>query len=189
MIDSIRPILRWATSFKGALLLSCLAAATLFAETLPGADEAVRKLLPGTSHIREALLLNEDEQKVCAEVAGQKSVGALVSRYVVRSKEGLVGYAYLDKHRVRTLPQTLLVALDAEGAIVGVRVLAFHEPAEYMARDGWLKQFVGKTAKDEIRMKKNIDGITGATLTARAVTQSARRVMAVHQVLEKREAE
>jgi Na+-translocating ferredoxin:NAD+ oxidoreductase RnfG subunit len=53
-----------------------------------------------------------------------------------------------------------------------------------MAPEGWMEQFREKTVKDEIRMKKNIDGITGATLTARAVTQCARRIMAIHQVLE-----
>jgi Na+-translocating ferredoxin:NAD+ oxidoreductase RnfG subunit len=79
-----------------------------------------------------------------------------------------------------------MVAVSAEGAVVGIRVLAFREPAEYMAADGWMEQFRGKTAGDDIRMKKNIDGITGATLTSRAVTQCARRVLAVHQTLEQR---
>jgi len=79
-----------------------------------------------------------------------------------------------------------MVALDADGVLLGIQVLAFREPAEYMPREGWMEQFKGKTAEDEIRMKKNIDGMTGATLTARAVTQCARRVMTVHQVLEQK---
>lgn len=189
MIDSTRPTWRLATSFKAAILLTAITTASLSAGTLPGADEAVRQLLPGTSHERETYLLTEAEQAACAASSGQQGVIALVSRYIVRDEAGIAGYAYLDKHRVRTLPQTLMVALDADGALVGMRVLAFHEPAEYMARDGWLEQFRGKTVEDEIRMKKNIDGITGATLTSRAVTQCARRVMSVHQVLEQRESE
>lgn len=186
MTNWTRPIWQWATSFKVAVALSTLTAASLFAGNLPGADEAVRQLLPGMVDERETFLLSEAEQAASAAAAGQKTVVALVTRYVVRNDDGIAGYAYLDKHRVRTLPQTLMVALDADGALVGIKVLAFHEPAEYMARDGWLEQFRGKTVEDEIRMKKNIDGITGATLTARAVTQCARRVMAVHQVLEGR---
>lgn len=185
MTDSIRATLRLATSFKIALVLSITTAASLYAGKLPGADEAVRQLLPGGSYERETYLLNEAERAACVEAAGQEQVGALVTRYVVRNDDGIVGYAYLDKHRVRTLPQTLMVALDANGAVVGIKVLAFREPAEYMAQGGWMEQFRGKTAEDEIRMKKNIDGITGATLTARAVTQCARRVMAVHEVLER----
>lgn len=184
MTISTRPILRSATSFKVALVLSILTATSLPAGTLPGAGEAVRLLLPGLAYERETYLLNEAELTAYMEAAGQEEVGALVTRYVARSEDGIAGYAYLDKHKVRTLPQTLMVALDAKGAVVGIRVLAFREPAEYMAQQGWMEQFRGKTAGDEIRMKKNIDGITGATLTARAVTQCARRVMAVHQILE-----
>jgi Na+-translocating ferredoxin:NAD+ oxidoreductase RnfG subunit len=184
-----RAILRLATSSKIALVLSITTAASLYAGKLPGADEAVRQLLPDGSYERETLLLTKAEQSVCAESASQKAVGALVTRYVARSEAGIAGYAYLDKHQVRTLPQILMVAVDADGALVGIRVLAFREPAEYMARDGWMEQFRGKTVQDEIRMKKNIDGITGATLTSRAVTQCARRVMAIHQVLEQRDKE
>ncbi len=187
MKTSIRPIWLSATSFKVVLAALIATTASLHAGNLPGADEAVRQLLAGTSYERETYLLSEDEQAACVESTGQKTVTALVTRYAVQNEAGIAGYAYLDKHRVRTLPQTLMVALDAEGALVGIRVLAFREPAEYMARDGWLEQFRGKTVDDDIRMKKNIDGITGATLTARAVTQCARRVMAVHQVLEQRE--
>ncbi len=189
MIDSIKPIWRLATSFKAALVVAITMATSLSAGTLPGADEAARLLLSGTSYERETYLLSEAEQAQCVKSTGQKTVAGLVTRYVVRNETGIKGYAYLDKHRVRTLPEILMVALDADGVLVGVRVLDFHEPAEYMAREGWLEQFRGKTAEDEIRMKKNIDGITGATLTSRAVTQCARRVLAVHQVLETRVAE
>lgn len=185
--DMTRPTSPWAMSSKLALPLLFMMAASLYAGKLPGADEAVRQLLPGDSYERETHLLSKAEQSACSEKAVQENISALVTRYTVRDETGIVGYAYLDKHLVRTLPQTVMVAVDKDGALVGIRVLAFREPAEYMAREGWLEQFRGKTAEDEIRMKRNIDGITGATLTSRAVTQCARRTMVIHRVLEQRE--
>jgi len=185
-MNSIRPIWRWATFSRIAAVLIGMAAVSIPAGPLPGGEAAVRMLLPGCSYERETRLLTEEELAACAAAAGQESVGALVTRYVARKDGRVAGYAYLDKHRVRTLPQTLMVALDADGVLLGIQVLAFREPAEYMPREGWMEQFKGKTAEDEIRMKKNIDGMTGATLTARAVTQCARRVMTVHQVLEQK---
>ena len=175
-------------SFKAALLSSVLMTVCAQAGKYPTADEAVRQLLPGaTSFERETILLKPAQQQAGADAAAQKEISALVTRYVAGTESGTAGYAYLDKHLVRTLPQTLMVALDAEGQLIGIKVLAFREPAEYMAREGWMEQFRGKTAGDEIRMKKNIDGITGATLTARAVTQCARRVMAIHEGLKQQE--
>jgi Na+-translocating ferredoxin:NAD+ oxidoreductase RnfG subunit len=174
--------------FKKLFILLVVTTASLHAGKLPGADEAVRQLLPGDSYERETLLLTEAEQAAGTELAAKEIPSALVTRYVVRNEAGEVaGYAYLDKHMVRTLPQTLMVAVDADGVLIGIKVLAFREPAEYMARDGWTKQFRGKTVQDEIKMKKNIDGITGATLTARAVTQCARRAVSIHHVLEQRD--
>ena len=185
--DMIRPTSRWAMSSKIILVLTLFMAGSLCAGKLPGADEAVRLLLPGSSTERETHLLVKSDREECAQLTGQKDIGALVTRYVVRNGDDIAGYAYLDKHMVRTMPQTLMVAVDADGTLVGIKVLAFREPAEYMAREGWMQQFHGKQVKDELRMKKNIDGITGATLTSRAVTQCARRILVIHQVLEQRE--
>jgi Na+-translocating ferredoxin:NAD+ oxidoreductase RnfG subunit len=174
-------------SFKRIFAVTVMMAVSLSAGKLPGADEAVRQLLDGDSYERETLLLTASEKAVSAETSAQEDISALVTRYVVRDASGVIGYAYLDKHLVRTLPQTIMVAVDEEGALVGIRVLAFREPSEYMAKEGWLGRFHGKTVDDEIRMKKNIDGMTGATLTSRAVTQCARRTMAIHRILEQRD--
>ena len=37
---------------------------------------------------------------------------------------------------------------------------------------------------DELSMKRGIRAVTGATLTARATTDAARRVLAVHKVIQ-----
>lgn len=185
--DSIRATLQWVMSFKVAFVVSMMTAATLYAGKFPSADEAARQLLIGSTYERETLLLTKAELASSAELAAKEIPSALVTRYVIRNEAGgIVGYAYLDKHLVRTLPQTLIVAVDADGILVRMKVLAFREPAEYIARDGWMEQFCGKTVEDQIRMKKNVDGITGATLTARAVSQCARRTLAIHHVLDQR---
>ncbi len=173
-------------SFKGALLVSLVMVATLHAGKFPSAEEATRQLLAGNTYDRETTLLTKAEQSEVIQLANQKKIGAFVSRYIVRNESGIVGYAYLDKHLVRTLPETLLVAVDSNGALVGIKVLAFREPAEFMAREGWMEQFHGRRVEDQLRMRRNVDGITGATITARAITQCARRMLAIHQVLEQR---
>lgn len=179
-----RPTWQWATFFNLALVSLFLMTASLQAGKYPTADEAVRQLLPGAeTYERETVLLVEADKTAASDFSAQKDITALVTRYVAKNASGVIGYAYLDKHMVRTLPETLIVALDADGKLRGIKVLAFREPEEYIAHEGWMEQFKGKTVQDEIRMKRNIDGITGATLTARAVTQCARRTMAIHEVL------
>jgi Na+-translocating ferredoxin:NAD+ oxidoreductase RnfG subunit len=94
-----------------------------------------------------------------------------------------VGYAYLDTHRVRTLPETLMVVLEPDGGVRRVEVVVFREPIEYIPRDSWYGQFEGERLSDELALKRDIRPVTGATLTARATTEAVRRVLAIHAVM------
>jgi len=76
-----------------------------------------------------------------------------------------------------------MVALDAAGAVSRVEVLSFREPQEYLPRDAWYEQFDGRRLDAELRLKRGVRGVTGATLTARATTEAVRRVLALHAVI------
>ena len=84
---------------------------------------------------------------------------------------------------VRTLRQVLMVVVDPEGKIRRVELLAFAEPTEFIPNARWYGQFVGKALDETLSLKRDIKGVTGATLTARATTQAVRRVLATHAVL------
>jgi len=89
-------------------------------------------------------------------------------------------------HVVRTETETLMILVGAAGAIARIEVLSFTEPEEYLPREHWYGQFPGKRLDDELAVKRGIRPVSGATLTARATTQAARRILALHQVLRQR---
>ena len=62
-------------------------------------------------------------------------------------------------------------------------VLAFYEPLDYLPNERWLKQFDQVSLTPDLRVGGRIAGITGATLTARAMTESVRKVLSLYQVL------
>ena len=96
----------------------------------------------------------------------------------------VLGYAYVDTHKVRTKTGTVLYAINQEGKLLAVEVLVFNEPLEYLPEKSWLRNFEGKRlGKDQLRFKKDIPNITGATITARAITDNTRKVLAMWQVL------
>lgn len=107
-----------------------------------------------------------------------------VTRLVVSREGANVGTAYLDTHRVRTLQETLFVAIDRDGKLARVEVLAFGEPPDYLPRDAWLRQFDGRVLDADLSVGRAIHGITGATLSAEAASSATRRVLAIHAVLE-----
>ena len=92
----------------------------------------------------------------------------------------MVGFAYIDTHRVRTLPETLLVILEVDGSVRRVEVAAFREPLDYKPGDSWYRQFDDEELDRDLSLDRDIRPITGATLTARATTDAVRRVLAIH---------
>jgi hypothetical protein len=135
---------------------------------------------------RESIFLTESEVSAASELAGHPRSRALVVRYVAQREGRRHGTAYFDTHRVRTLDETIMVVVRPDGTIDRIEVISFSEPPDYLPREGWYRQFDGRALDEELEMDRGIRAVTGATLTANATTSAARRVLAVHQVIEDR---
>jgi hypothetical protein len=92
--------------------------------------------------------------------------------------------AYFDAHRVRTLPQVLMIVVDPEGRVLRIETVSFREPPEYRAPEGWLRQFDGHVLDGALSLQGEIAALTGATLTAGAATRAARRALALHSAID-----
>ena len=86
--------------------------------------------------------------------------------------------------KVRSKSQTIMVHFAEDGTILDVVLCKFKEPVRYKPSEKWLKQFDGKKLNDDLRLKKDIDGISGATLTARATVSSVRTILAAYHAEE-----
>jgi len=107
----------------------------------------------------------------------------LVKVYTGYREGELMGYAFIDVHNVRTLPEAFLVVLGPSGDVQALRVLAFHEPLEYKPADRWYEQFETKSLAAPLRLGGDVHGIVGATLSARATTRGVRRALALYEVV------
>jgi electron transport complex protein RnfG len=164
----------------------CLVGSTAGATVLITVEEALELAFPGAITERQTLFLSDDQRDNAEKESGSEVSSALATRYVAMGENGAVlGWAYLDTHRVRTLPETLMVVLGSDGAVRRVEVVTFREPREYMPREGWYGQYEGQQLDDDLALKRDIRPVTGATLTARATTEAVRRVLAIHAVVER----
>ena len=155
-----------------------------WATVLITVEEALALAFPDANTERQTLFLSGEQVDRVAKDSGAEVSSSLATRYVARGADGAVrGWAYLDTHRVRTLPETVMVVLDADGTVRRVEVVTFREPLEYMPREGWYEQFEGQKLDDDLALKRDIRPVTGATLTARTTTEAVRRVLALHAVV------
>lgn len=167
-------------------LLAASAAAPAGAKVFLSPEEALRLAFPGAVVERRTAFLTEAEQQEVARLSGLPRPSALAVAYMARKDNRVVGTAYFDTHVVRTMAETLMVAVDAAGAILRVEVLSFSEPEEYLPKGHWYAQFPGRSLDGDLSLTRGIRPVSGATLTARATTEAARRILAVHRVLEAR---
>ncbi len=146
-------------------------------------DEALRLAFSGCEVTRRTAYLTPAQVAKAKQLSGVEVASALVTFHEARREGRLVGTAYFDTHRVRTLPETLLVVVDPQGRVARVEVLSFREPEEYLPRGNWYEQFRNRRLDRELALKAGVHPVTGATLTARATASAVRRVLALHQVI------
>ena len=162
------------------LLLSC---ADARAEVFHSRESALRLAFPGADRVeKRELFFSEAQARQAGQLARAPLPSRLVTVYVGWKDERPLGYAFLDTHKIRTLPETLMIVVGPEGRVAGVHVLAFHEPPEYASPAAWLRQFDGWALNQDLSLRGDIAGITGATLTSQSITAAVRRTLAVYQI-------
>ena len=164
-----------------------LAGASVWSTVLITVEEALMLVFPDAATTRQTLFLSDEQRARAAKASGAEISSSLATRYEAHDERGeFLGWAYLDTHRVRTLPETLMIVLDAHGVVQRVEVVTFREPLEYMPREGWYRQYDGQDLDDDLALKREIRPVTGATLTARATTDAVRRILAIHDAVKEK---
>lgn len=166
------------------LVLHLCAPVGLLAKVFYAKEEAIRAAFPEADAIeKQTFFLTDDQKKQVETLARTPLDSKLVTLYIGKRGQKLLGYATIDVHTVRTLPEAILVVLSPEGRVASTLILAFYEPLDYLPNERWLKQFDQARLTPDLRVGGKIAGITGATLTTRAMTESVRKVLALYQVL------
>lgn len=147
-------------------------------------QEAIEIAFPGADRVDERTVVLDDAQARAIEKLSRAPLDTrLVTIYTGLRDDRVVGYALIDLHTVRTLPEAFLVVLTPEGAVRSLRMLAFYEPEEYLPPERWLAQFERERLDPGLRLQGRIHGIAGSTLSSRAVTSGVRRALALWETL------
>ncbi|MDH4036620.1 MAG: FMN-binding protein [Candidatus Krumholzibacteria bacterium] len=169
--------------FLAAVFMVLLGPAGIRAEVFHSRESALRLAFAGAdSVVKHEMFLSAEQAQRAGELARAPLASRLITVYTGMKDGTVTGCAFIETHRVRTLPETLLIVIGPGGRVAGVHVLAFHEPPEYGSPAAWLHQFDGRALDDALSLRGDVAGITGATLTANSVTAAIRRTLAVYAV-------
>ena len=116
-----------------------------------------------------------------ADLLFKDAHSARVTRYVVKQDEQVLGYGFEDIVHGKWGPIHYLVALDLNGVVLGIVILDYQEiRGKLIAKKRFLKQYIGKTIDNPLRLRKDIDGITGATISSRSLTDGVRKILHIY---------
>jgi Na+-translocating ferredoxin:NAD+ oxidoreductase RnfG subunit len=147
-------------------------------------SEALELAFPEAERIETRThLLRDDQVERIEKLSRSRLESRMVKIYTGLRGDAVLGYAVIDVHNVRTLPEAFMVVLTPEGSVRSLRVLAFHEPLDYLPAERWYDQFEERSLEAPLRLGGDIHGVVGATLSARATTQGVRRALAYYEVL------
>lgn len=152
-------------------------------------QQALASAFPaGTKVTRQALFLTPEQRAMALKESGIEFDDRMIVRYVGRVAGGtaadrVIGYAYFDTHRVRTLPETIMIVVTPDAKVQKIEILSFDEPPEYQPKPRWIDQFRGRKLDDDLSLKRAIRPITGASLSGRAIVNASRKVLALHRAI------
>jgi hypothetical protein len=145
--------------------------------------EALAAAFPTADQVVDRdIFLTRDQVARIEKGSGAKLESELITIYEGKRLGRTIGYAFIDTHVVRTQPETFMVVISPSGMVEGVSMCAFYEPQEYMPPDRWMAQFKGHSDPQRLRVGDSVVGITGSTLTARALTGGVRKAIAIWKV-------
>lgn len=161
-------------------MAALVATSPLSARTLMTRDQALASAFPrGVTVARQKFFLTPQQLADARRDSGVDFNDTLIVRYAASNGS----FAYFDTHRVRTLPETILVVVKGDGSVDRVEILSFDEPTDYFPKRRWIDQLLGRKLDRELALDHAIRPLSGASLTSRAIVNATRKVLALHHVL------
>jgi Na+-translocating ferredoxin:NAD+ oxidoreductase RnfG subunit len=154
------------------LLLTCFLGGNVNAAGLPKSIE--KKISKSISKVWPAVELEREKLVIQPEILSRHGLSR-VSAYQLKEGEEVKGYLCFSSAKGRYDKFDYLVIYDKDLVIRRITVLVYRSSygGEIMAQS-WLKQFYGKKNGEDMEFEKDIDSISGATLSAPAMTDSVK---------------
>lgn len=147
--------------------------------------DAPRAMFPESDgSVRKTLELSGAELEFLSRTLGRRIEARTYPYLEVHKGPASVGFIFIMDVLGQTLPITFAVGAGVDGALRDVQVMVYREPrGEEIQEARFRRQFKGKRLQDPLALGRDIDAITGATISARSAAYAARKGLALAAIL------
>ncbi len=116
--------------------------------------------------------------EIFPEAARVEARGNIYIAYDSRDK--ITGYVALGEGQGYGGPIEMLVGIDPQGEITGVRIVAQRETPGFfrlIVSEEFPEQYIGHTYQDPLQLNNDLDAVSGATISSEGIAASARQAI------------
>jgi Na+-translocating ferredoxin:NAD+ oxidoreductase RnfG subunit len=170
--------MRWlVTAAIYATAPQCLAAKYM------SVDQARALIFPfADEYVSKPVQLTAEQMQEIEKLSGVTGRTSQHQVWKAMSKGRLMGWFFIDQVIGKHELITYALGINADGSVQQVQVIEYLEAYGSQVRyPNWRDQFIGKTVKSPLRLESDIANISGATLSARHLTDGIKRLLFLHQ--------
>ena len=165
------------------MIVNLILALSLSAKVLISPIEAMKENYSLSATISKTnLLLNKQRFEKIQESAQVKLDTKIYRIFTAQENGEVLGYGILISRQVRSKNAVVLYFIS-KNILQGVEIVVFNEPQEYLPSKTWNAQFKNLPTDKPLRLSREIPSVTGATLSARSVTDGSRLAFAIYNEL------
>ncbi len=148
-------------------------------------EQAQRVLFPAADRYEpHSVTLTAAQRKAIEQASDTRVYNSRPRVWQAMQGDTVLGHFFVDQVYGKHEFITYALAITSEGTVAGVEILEYRETHGYQVRQPrWRAQFLGKDADDAVKLGRDIQNISGATLSCRHLTDGVRRLLATHRAV------
>ncbi len=161
-------------------------------------EQALKQMFPDAAEVKtEVHVLSTDQAEAAkGELGGKWTLYQAGSKeeqpeendslaFFFEIREGKkAGVALIEEQPGKWGPVRYIVALDLEGKVTNLAVMSYVEQrGRPISTRRFLGQFVGKDTKSSLTVGKDIDAVSGATISSRATAFAVHKVVHLYETV------
>ena len=171
-------------TFLCSMLLGVAMTSGVLAKSKVSVNEVIESSFSSVTKVEpKALILTQAQFKKVRSSAKTAMDTKVYRYYNILSKAKKLGTAVLITRKVRSKKATVLYAFDNKGTLRFSEIMAFGEPPEFIPSKIWMSQLQNQKPTAKLTIGKDIPTISGATLSARTISEGARVARALYEIV------
>lgn len=170
--------------FKRLLILSAitigLVSGAAYARTFMSIQDAQKLMFPNTKLTPMPVTFTEAQLEVIRDRSGVREPEKGDQIWHAANGGWFMIQQVVGKHEMITYA----IGLNPDGSVKHIEILEYVESYGYeVAEQSWLKQFYGKTVANTFKLGKDVDSISGATLSCKHLADGVKRDLVAYDTV------